>query len=107
MGVFLILAPSAFGISTGILALVIIITGNVRLGMIVGFTSLPLIVWLLGGSSMLIGYSIALPLFVAIMTLTAIKRDVAEIKKGSVGGKKKKGLIFDREYNFWQTKRRQ
>lgn len=107
MGVFLVLAPNAFGISFAILVLVIIITGNVRLGMIVGFASLPLIVWLFGGSSMLIGYSIALPLFVATMTLTSIKRDVAAIKKDAVDGNKKKGLIFDREYNFWQTKRRQ
>jgi glycerol-3-phosphate acyltransferase PlsY len=99
MGVFLALVPREFGISFAILLLVVVITSNARLGMLIGFAFLPLIVWQFGGSGMLIGYSLALPLFVAIISLTAIKRDAA-----SGGGKK--SLIFDREYNFWQTKRK-
>jgi len=99
MGVLLALVPREFGISFVILALVVIVTSNVRLGMFVGFAFLPLIVWQFGGSDMLISYSLALPLFVAVTSLAEIKRAAAD--SGS-----KKGLVFDREYHFWQTKRK-
>ena len=99
MGVLLALVPRELGISFAIIVLVVVITSNARLGMFIGFAFLPLIVWLFGGSGMLIGYSLVLPLFVGIRSLTTIKRDT--VSSGS-----KKGFIFDREYNFWQTKRR-
>jgi hypothetical protein len=57
---------------------------------------LPLIVWLFGGSGALISYSLALPLFLAL-------RSLPELKKR---GDRKKNLIFDREYHFWQVRKK-
>jgi len=99
MGVLLALVPREFGISFAILVLVVVITSNVRLGMFIGFACLPLIVWQFGGSGMLIGYSLVLPLFIGIRSLTTIKR-------AAVSSDGRKGFIFDREYHFWQTKRK-
>jgi len=99
LGVLLVLVPREFAISFGIIALVIIVTSNVRLAIAVGLALLPLIVWQFDESGMLIAYSIALPIFIIITSLTSFKGEVADTEE------KKKSLIFDREYNFWQTKK--
>ena len=98
LGVLVVLVPIEFAISFAIIAIVIIITSNVRLGIFVGLLFLPLIVWQLNGSGMLIAYSLALPLFTGLRSF---------IGSGGVAGKTgdKKGLIFDREYHFWQTRK--
>lgn len=99
MGVLLALVPREFGISFAIIALVVVVTSNIRLAIGIGLAFLPLIVWQFGGSGMLIIYSLVLPLFCGVMSLTELKRTVA-----SSGGRK--GLIFDREYHFWQAKKK-
>jgi len=48
---------------------------------------------------MLIAYSLALPLFLVIRNLTSLREAITDIGH-------RKGLIFDREYRFWQTKKR-
>ena len=99
MGVLLALVPREFGIIFAIIVLIVVVTSNARLGMVIGFAFLPLIVWQFGGSGNLIIYSLVLPLFVGIRSLAEMKRAVAE--SGS-----RKGLIFDREYHFWQVRKK-
>ena len=96
MGVLLALVPREFGISFAIIALIVVVTSNIRLAIGIGLALLPLIVWLFGESGMLIAYSLVLPLFCGVRSLTELK--------GAAGGRK--GFIFDREYHFWQAKKK-
>ncbi len=98
MGVLLALSPHEFAISFAIIALIIVITSNVRLGIIVGLAFLPLIIWQFGGSGILVTYSLVLPLFYGV-------RSLAQSKRAAVGIGSRKGFIFDREYHFWQSKK--
>ena len=98
LGVLFALTPGEFAISLAIIAIVIVITSNVRLAIVVGLAFLPLIIWQFDGSGMLIAYPIALSLFLLIRSLPSTREAVANI-----GDKKR--LIFDREYHFWQTKK--
>jgi len=99
MGVLLALVPREFGIIFAIMVLIVVVTSNARLGMVIGFAFLPLIVWQFGGSGMLISYSLVLPLFVGI-------RSLAEMKRAAADSDSRKGFIFDREYHFWQVKKK-
>ena len=98
LGVLLALLPIETAISLGIIAVVIIITSNVRLAVFVGLAFLPIIVWQLDGSGMLIAYSLALPICLGLRALTDFKKDATATEK-------RRSLIFDREYHFWQTKK--
>lgn len=98
LGVLLALVPGEFAISLTIIVIVIVITSNVRLAIAIGLAFLPLIIWQLNGSGMLIAYSLALSLFLGVRSLPGTREAVANI--GAT-----KGLIFDREYHFWQTKK--
>lgn len=98
LGVLFALTPGEFAISLAIMVVVIIITSNVRLAIVVGLIFLPLIIWRFNGSVMLITYSLALPFFLLIRSLPTTREAVANIGD-------KKGLIFDRDYHFWQTKK--
>jgi len=99
MGVLLALVPREFAISFAIIAIVVVITSNPRLGIIVGLAFLPLVVWQFGGAGLLIICSLVLPLFLLIRSLTSFREAAANIGT-------KKGLIFDRRYHFWQTRRK-
>jgi len=98
IGVLLALSPAEFAISFAIMAIVIVITSNVRLAIVVGLALLPLIIWQFNGSGMLIAYSLALPLFLLIRSLPSFREAVANTGD-------KRGLIFDRDYHFWQTRK--
>ena len=98
IGVLLALSPAEFAISFAIMAIVIVITSNVRLAIVVGLALLPLIIWQFNGSGMLIAYSLALPLFLLIRSLPSFREAVANTGD-------KRGLIFDRDYRFWQTRK--
>ncbi len=98
MGVLLALVPREFAISLAIMAIVIIITSNARLGIIVGLAFLPLIVWQFNEPGMLIAYSLALPLFISIRTVIGLRGELANSET-------KKSLIFDREHHFWQARK--
>lgn len=100
MGVLLALAPVEFAISFAITVVVVLVTSNVRLGMGVGLAFLPLIIWWFGNDNSLIIYSLALPLFLGLRTIPAIKRELA-----STGDKK--GLIIDKRFTPWQKRRKQ
>ena len=98
IGVLLALSPAEFAISFAIMVIVVVITSNVRLAIVVGLALLPLIIWQFNGSGMLIAYSLALFLFLAIRSLPSFREAVANTGD-------KRGLIFDRDYYFWQTRK--
>jgi len=97
MGVLLALMPVQFAIGLGIAVLIIIPTSNIRLGMI-GLAFIPLIAWLFHKDAIYIYYPLFLILFLAAYTLIGLKGEMARAKE-------KKGLIVDKKYNFWQTKK--
>ncbi len=96
IGVFLVLMPAEMGISLAIIAVVVVITANVRLAMAVGLTLLPAILWLFDGSGWLIGYSLVLAAFLLGRSLPGSKEAVT----GS------RALFIDRERHFWQAKKK-
>ncbi len=99
MGVLLTLVPIEFAISFALMAIVIVITSNVRLGIVIGLAFLPLIVWQFNETGMLIAYSVVLLLFISIRSLTGLRGEMAN--SGT-----KKSLIFDRKYHFWQARKK-
>ncbi|MFC1983341.1 glycerol-3-phosphate acyltransferase [Chloroflexota bacterium] len=98
LGVLLVLVPREFAISLAIIAIVIVVTNNIRLAIAVGLAFLPLFIWLFNDSVMLIFYALAISFFLAI-------RIIIGSAESLTAADKKKGLIFDREYHFWQTRR--
>ncbi|MFQ5996746.1 MAG: glycerol-3-phosphate 1-O-acyltransferase PlsY [Dehalococcoidales bacterium] len=99
IGVLLALVPSEAAISLAIIVAVIIITSNVRLAIAIGLAFLPLIIWQFDDSGKIIAYSIALSLFLGVRSLPSTREAMANVSN-------KKSLLFDREYHFWQTKKR-
>ena len=98
MGVLLALMPVQSAIGIGIAVIVVMITSNVRLGAI-GLAFIPLIAWLFDKPSTLVFYSLAIFLFLVIYTAMGLKGELARVGE-------KKGHIFDRDYHFWQTKKK-
>jgi glycerol-3-phosphate acyltransferase PlsY len=101
MGVLLALVPLEFLSGFVITAIVVIITSNPALGMGIGVAFVPLFIWWYNGSGLLIGYSVFLALFVAARFI------ISGLKKSPEGTGIKKGLIFSRDYHFWQVKKNQ
>jgi glycerol-3-phosphate acyltransferase PlsY len=97
MGVLLVFMPLQTVIGICIAVLIIIPTSNVRLGM-VGLAFIPLVAWFQNKPSEYIYYPLALVLFLAIYTITGLKKEMARAGH-------KTGLIIDKKYNFWQTKK--
>jgi glycerol-3-phosphate acyltransferase PlsY len=100
MGVLAVFSPIPFAICFAVMLLGILITSNVRLSAIFGFIFLPLLIWVFGGELSVLLFSIALPVF---CILKAIPRFQSDVDKA---GEDRKGLIFDRDYTPWQTKRK-
>lgn len=100
MGVLLVFSPIPFAISAAILVVAVIFTSNVRLSAIVGFIFLPPLIWAFGGELSVILYSIALPVFCLLKTMPHFRSAVDK------AGDEKKGLIVDRDYTPWQTKKK-
>jgi glycerol-3-phosphate acyltransferase PlsY len=98
MGVLLALMPVQFAIGLGIAIIVVIPTSNIRLGMI-GLACIPLIAWLFDKPAEYIYYPLFLIIFLAGYTLLGLKAEMAR-------GGEKKGLIVDKKYNFWQTRKK-
>jgi glycerol-3-phosphate acyltransferase PlsY len=98
IGVLFALTPLEFAISLALILAFIVITSNVRLGVAVGLAVLPLIIWQINGSVMLIVYSILLSLFLCVRSLPSTKEALASATN-------RKNLIFDREYHFWQSRK--
>jgi glycerol-3-phosphate acyltransferase PlsY len=100
MGVLAVFSPIPFAICFGILIVAVSITSNVRLSAIAGFIFLPPLIWAFGGELSVLLYSIALPVFCLLKTIPRFRSDVAK------AGAEKKGLIFDRDYTPWQTRKK-
>ncbi|TES84924.1 MAG: glycerol-3-phosphate 1-O-acyltransferase PlsY [Dehalococcoidia bacterium] len=100
MGVLLVFSPIPFAISAAILVVAVIFTSNVRLSAVVGFIFLPPLIWAFGGELSVILYSIALPVFCLLKTMPHFRSAVDR------AGDEKKGLIVDRDYTPWQTKKK-
>ncbi len=100
LGILLALVPRELGISFGITCVVVFITHNPVLGLYIGLTPLPVFVWQLNGSGMLVTYTIFLAAFLAV------RYAIAGLSKAKSGADVKKGIIFDREYSIWQAKKK-
>lgn len=100
MGVLLALVPLEFGIGFAVTVITVIITSNPALGQAIGMACMPLFIWQLNGSGMLVGFSLAVFVFVAI------RYSLAGLRRAREGVDIKKGLIFSRDYHFWQVKRK-
>ena len=98
MGVLIPLVPVEFAIGFVIAVLIVITTSNVRLG-VIGLALIPLFAWLFEEPLLLIYFPLALVLFLIARTLSGIKGELA--KSGD-----RKGVIFDRSFHFWQTKKK-
>ena len=99
MGVLLALVPLEFLSGFAITAIIVIITSNPALGMGIGVLFVPLFIWWYNGSGLLIGYAVFLALFVAARFI------ISGLKKAPEGTDIRKGLIFSRDYHFWQVKK--
>jgi glycerol-3-phosphate acyltransferase PlsY len=100
MGVLAVFSPIPFAICFGILIVAVGITSNVRLSAIAGIIFQPPLIWAFGGELSVLLYSIALPVFCLLKTISRFRSDVAK------AGTEKKGLIFDRDYTPWQTRKK-
>lgn len=98
LGVLLALVPLEFAISLALIVVIIVITSNVRLAVVIGLAVLPIIIWQINGSLMLIAYSVILSLFLGVRSLPGTREAMANIGE-------KKSLIFDHEYHFWQSRK--
>jgi glycerol-3-phosphate acyltransferase PlsY len=98
MGVLMALMPLQFAIGLAIAIAIVIPTSNIRLGM-VGLACIPLIAWLFHRDAVYIYYPFFLILFLAAYTLIGLKGEIARAGQ-------KKGLIMDKKFNFWQTKKK-
>jgi len=100
MGVLLPLVPIEFACSFGVIMIVILITSNARLSSAAGLAFLPLFVWLFRGSEelALILYSLALPVFCVLKSMTRLTADLTNSET-------RKSFIFDRQYKPWQSKK--
>ena len=101
MGVLLALVPLEFVSGFAITCVVVVITSNPALGMGIGLAFVPLFIWWYNGSGLLIDYSVFLALFVIARFV------ISGLKKVDQGHGIKKGLIFSKDYHFWQVKKDQ
>lgn len=99
MGVLLALVPLELLSGFVITAIIVIITSNPALGMGIGVLFVPLFIWWYNGSGLLIGYAVFLALFVTARFI------ISGLRKAPEGTDIKKGLIFSRDYHFWQVKK--
>jgi acyl phosphate:glycerol-3-phosphate acyltransferase len=99
MGVLLALVPLELLSGFVITAIIVIITSNPALGMGIGVLFVPLFIWWYNGSGLLIGYAVFLALFVTARFI------ISGLRKAPEDTDIKKGLIFSRDYHFWQVKK--
>jgi acyl phosphate:glycerol-3-phosphate acyltransferase len=98
-GVLAGLAPLPGVIAFGVMLLTMILTSNARLSLFAGFASMPLLFWAFGLDLTVIIYAVALPLILGVRMLAV---DWRKLKDPAT----KKNLIIDRNYTWWQKKRR-
>ena len=99
LGVLLALAPLEFAIAFVIIAIAVLFTSNVTLGITAGLVFMPLILWQFGEPNSLVFYSLALALFCGLRYLPTARR-------GWASASSKKDFILEKQYKPWQKKRK-
>ena len=89
IGIFLVLAPTAALAMLAVVAIPFFASRKFGGALIIGFALLPLFVWLLEGSLSLVGYALAIDLFMLVRNLLDIRRVLA---KGII-----RDMIHDRQ----------
>lgn len=100
IGVFFALAPLPFACCIPILALIIIFTSNVTLGMAGAFAIFPLSLWIFDRPFSMILYAILIALFLGIRYAPTALRSLR--KAGN-----SRDFLIDKNYKPWQTRRKQ
>jgi len=81
IGIFLVLAPKEIGVTFGIMAIPFVITHNNAFSLFIGFTFLPLVIWLFGGSMTLVFYSLAVLVFLIARSFPMVKQSIDDVRK--------------------------
>jgi len=89
IGIFLVLAPRAMLVTLVVVAIPFFTTRKFGAAILIGFALLPLFVWLLEGSLMLVRYTLAIDLFMLVRNLPDLRQVLA---KGVI-----KDMIYDRQ----------
>jgi len=89
IGIFLVLAPWATLVTLALIAIPFFTTRKFAGAILVGFALLPLFIWLLEGSLMLVRYALIIDAFMLIRNLSGIRQ---VLSKGLA-----KDIIYDRE----------
>jgi glycerol-3-phosphate acyltransferase PlsY len=89
IGIFLVLAPKAILVTLAVVAIPFFTTRKFMAALFIGFGLLPLFIWLLEGSLMLVRYALVIDLFMLVRNLPDIKQILA---KGIM-----KDIIHDRQ----------
>jgi len=88
IGIFLVLAPKAILVTLAVVAIPFFTTRKFMAALFIGFGLLPLFVWLLEGSLMLVRYVLVIDLFMLVRNLPDIKQVLG---KGVI-----RDMIYDR-----------
>ncbi len=89
IGIFLVLAPKAILVALAVVAIPFFTTRKFMAALFIGFGLLPLFIWLLEGSLVLVRYALVIDLFMLVRNLPDIKQILA---KGIM-----KDIIHDRQ----------
>ena len=89
IGIFLVLAPKAMLVTLALVAIPFFTTRKFMAALFIGFGLLPLFIWLLEGSLMLVRYALVIDLFMLVRNLPDIRQILA---KGIM-----KDMIHDRQ----------
>jgi acyl phosphate:glycerol-3-phosphate acyltransferase len=98
-GIFLALAPQAALVALGVIISMYVLTSNAWLALGTGFVIQVFMIWAFGGSLLLIGFSVVVPMFIGIRSVWVNPHVVSDFKA-------KNNLIVDHDYTFWGAKRR-
>jgi len=74
MGIFLVLAPLSMLVALAIIAIPFFTTRKFAGAIFIGFALLPLFIWLLQGSLMLVRYVLVIDLFLLVRDISGIKQ---------------------------------
>ena len=74
IGIFLLLVPKEIGLAFGIMAVTILVTRNLVFALGMGFTFMPLFIWLFSESAVLIFYSLAILIFIGVRSLPGVRQ---------------------------------
>ena len=81
IGIFLMLVPIEIGITLGIIAILILIFRNMAFAVCIGFVFMPILIWLLEGSIVLVFYSLAILMFIGVRSLPHAKQAWPKTRK--------------------------